>query len=236
MVHANGYEYCPYEAIQVINNNANHWILLSTLGGELAIFDSLNMKPTSAVITQITQLFSPDNTTPLYHQYKCFQQHGGTDCGIFATAYAVDLLEGSKPYQFIYDQSKMRQHLIDCFEAGKITLFPKYVKTNDQPLPESNSSTSEWVLPRRSQRIQNNKPSTTFQTPIKNRFEPKTEKPEKNTAIETKQSSKQIHQITPIVHNTSGNRLSSTKLSILSKGLNFCPSTKDINTEQYCRK
>ena len=118
-------------------------ILLSSLGGELAIFDSLNMKPTSAVITQITQLFSPDNTAPLYHQYKCIQQHGGTNCGIFAIAYAVDLLEGSKPYQFIYDQSKMRQHLIDCFEAGKITLFPKYVKTNDQPLPESNSSTSE---------------------------------------------------------------------------------------------
>ena len=85
------------------------------------------MKPTSAVITQITQLFSPDNTAPLYHQYKCIQQHGGTNCGIFAIAYAVDLLEGSKPYQFIYDQSKMRQHLIDCFEAGKITSFPKYV-------------------------------------------------------------------------------------------------------------
>ena len=43
---ASGFEYCPYETIQIIHSNTQHWILLSSFNREVKIFDSLNTHPT----------------------------------------------------------------------------------------------------------------------------------------------------------------------------------------------
>lgn len=63
---ATGFEYCPFETIQIVHNNAYHWILLSSFNGQVKIFDSLNTTPTNDTLKQIKQLFSTDDTLPQF--------------------------------------------------------------------------------------------------------------------------------------------------------------------------
>ena len=68
---------------------------------------------------------------PNFEQIKWYEQVGSTDCGgLFAIAYAADILNGNNIYDLIYNQTKMREHLIACFEQRKITTFPLCEKRN----------------------------------------------------------------------------------------------------------
>ena len=49
------------------------------------------------------------------------QQAGSNDCGVHAIA-AVEI--GQDPSLLKYHQAVMRHHLIECFNAKKIELFP----------------------------------------------------------------------------------------------------------------
>ena len=62
---------------------------------------------------------------PNFEQIRCYKQVGSTDCGLFAIASAVDILNGNNVYDLIYHQTKMREHLI---EQRKLTTFPLYEK------------------------------------------------------------------------------------------------------------
>ena len=79
LYHSTGFEYCPFETLQIVNNEAHHWVLISSLKGKITIYDSLNKPPTNSLIKQLTQLFSPDASTPPFEQIKCAKQHGSTD-------------------------------------------------------------------------------------------------------------------------------------------------------------
>ena len=51
------------------------------------------------------------------------KQDGTTDCGLFAIATCVSLANGGIiPKKF--DQSKMREHLVECFENFNLIPFP----------------------------------------------------------------------------------------------------------------
>ena len=155
-VNTTGFDYCPYETIQIIHTGSHHWILLSSFSGRIKIYDSLNSIPTQETIKQMTQLFSPDDSIPTYKQVTCHKQCGVKDCGLFTLAYGIDLLLGNDPSTIIYDQSKMRPHLINCFEKEEITSFPKYkqnISPSIQPINNSTDKNSEWKQPRRSVRI-----------------------------------------------------------------------------------
>ncbi len=52
------------------------------------------------------------------------QQRGTADCGMFAVAFAISLCTGSDPVTLTFEQMKMRDHLLQCFEKRKITPFP----------------------------------------------------------------------------------------------------------------
>ena len=111
------------------------------------------MRPTDILLKQITELFSPDEAMPPYKQHACHKQLGSTDCGAFAIAYVVDVLLGNEPEKIRYDQSKMREHLVNCFESGKLTPFPKY-RTEDKIVsPTSDNKTGNpeksWSTPKR---------------------------------------------------------------------------------------
>ena len=49
---------------------------------------------------------------------------------LFPIAYAVDILNGNSVYDVSYDQTKMTERLIACFEHRKIITFPLYEKRN----------------------------------------------------------------------------------------------------------
>ena len=51
-------------------------------------------------------------------------QAGTCDCGLYAIAYATTIANGDDPCHIVYDQSKMRRHLFQCFLEGKLTPFP----------------------------------------------------------------------------------------------------------------
>ena len=71
------------------------------------------------------------------------RQQGGSDCGLFAIAYAVDLAMGTDPATITYDQRAMRRHLMRSLEQGAITQFPRgTVETVEQVLRQAGDAAS----------------------------------------------------------------------------------------------
>ena len=65
------------------------------------------------------------------------QQHNGvSDCGLFAIAFAVHLALGDDAVRLNFNQSKMRQHVLKCFQSKTMMPFPQ-TKANLGPLPIS---------------------------------------------------------------------------------------------------
>ncbi len=60
-------------------------------------------------------IFDILNITPQPNSY---------DCGVIAIANATELLFGNNPEKCVWDVSKMREHLIQCFQQQKINRFP----------------------------------------------------------------------------------------------------------------
>jgi len=53
-------------------------------------------------------------------------QTNSSDCGVYAAAYAAELMSGNPPgLQASFDVSKMRQHLEACLFEGEICPFPR---------------------------------------------------------------------------------------------------------------
>ena len=140
---------------------------------KIAIY-SPNLQPTDFLLNQIRQIFSCDNSVPNFEQIKCYEQVRSTDCGLFAIAYVKGILNGNNVYDLIYDQTKMREHLIACFEQRKITIFPIYKKRNAEKLVIYKETSSPWNKPRRSARFKS-KTTQNFTNKIKlsNLFETK---------------------------------------------------------------
>ena len=158
-----GFEYCPYETLQIINTGSFHWILLSSFNGKVKLYDSLNTELTPETVNQMNQLFSPNDSTPPHKRVLCHKQAGSSDCGLVAIAYAIDLLHGDNPKNIIYDQSKMRDHFLKNLEEGKITPFPKYnnnVPYRTHESPDFGTQLSPWKQPRRSARLKAKKANT----------------------------------------------------------------------------
>ena len=255
LVHATGFDYCPMETVQIVHNGAHHWLLLSSVKGVISIYDSMNSQPTELVVKQMKQLFSPDNGTLNYVQRKCHKQIGGNDCGLFAIAYAIDILTGNDPDKIRYDQTRMRHHLIACFKSGKVTPFPKY-RTNEEHGRNSKcvaTTQADWITPTSHRyNLRSSQRSSTAsmgrkEIPLKNRFSllspnSRSSEPIKDIKINDKNNNANKYQISQVVHNLSQYRLSSEEMALLEKGLNFSPSAKEINKEEllddvfsYCR-
>ena len=243
-----GYSYCPSETVQITHTGAHHWVLLSSMYSKTAIYDSLNLQPTDFLLNQIWQLFSCDNSMPNFEQIKCYEQVGSTDCGLFAIAYAADILNGNNIYDLIYAQTKMREHLIACFEQRKITTFPLYEKRNTEKVVTYKKTSSPWNKLRGSARLRS-KATQNFTHKIKlsNRFETKEadlQKKDLNKSIEvTSKAVGNKMKTTDTICNISSTKLSESEISLLNKELNFCPSTKEPNKEQllddlyfFCQK
>lgn len=55
----------------------------------------------------------------------CQKQYDTDDCGLFAIATATSLLESHSKKIIPFQQSKMRSHLLVCFENLLMTPFPQ---------------------------------------------------------------------------------------------------------------
>ena len=52
------------------------------------------------------------------------QQKKASDCGVFAIAYATSLVYEEAPETVMYDNTKMRPHLLKCLQCRVLKPFP----------------------------------------------------------------------------------------------------------------
>ena len=109
------------EFVQILNLSNNHWITISTIGcetGSVNVFDSLNMFLSLAVKRLIADILMSSNKEIMINYVNVQQQSGGSDCGLFAIAFATCLCESQNPSLVYFCQKQMCSHLMSCFEIG----------------------------------------------------------------------------------------------------------------------
>lgn len=132
------------EFVQIVNTGV-HWICLSTIGcptGFVKVYDSLGSRPSATAILTASQMLFHDGKEITVSNQKVQQQNGGSDCGLFAIAFATTLCFGCDPVDWKYDQPLLREHYIKCLESLKMTPFP----TTDKRVPML-QSTSKAIVP-----------------------------------------------------------------------------------------
>ena len=170
---------------------------------------------------------------PQYQLSPCHKQVGATDCGVFAIVHSIDVLFGNNPSEIVHEQSKLRQHLVDCFEKGILTTFPKYkcnVKYNDTTTRRSISSEDQYksLIPRLSACLKKQLVNTN-PTEMKNKFSslinnsPTTVNAIRNLNDSKKPSRTTKHFHDSVIFNISGKQLSPSEKSVLEKGFEFLP-------------
>ena len=63
-------------------------------------------------------------------KFHVIRQVGGTDCGLLANAFAVALSFGLNLAKLIFEQHKMRAHLISCILQDQFANFTFKINTN----------------------------------------------------------------------------------------------------------
>ena len=113
--------------IQIINIG-NHWVCVSNIGcpgGVVDVYDSSPHHSNNPILCdQVARMLEDPSRLFTIRHPKVQFQIGDADCGLFAIAFATALCSRVDPSQLSFDQFKMRQHLVDCFNNGKITPFP----------------------------------------------------------------------------------------------------------------
>ncbi len=100
---------------------------ISTVGTqnpEVQMYDSVYSCCPTSCKAQFASLLATQHTAIEIKHMDVQMQSGGYDCGLFAIAYATALVLGKQPGNFLFDQEKIRPHLLNCFEDGHITMFP----------------------------------------------------------------------------------------------------------------
>ena len=114
--------------LQLIHNGKDYWVLTRSTNGQIQIFDSLR-KSKQNVFTQraiqcIYALYK-SNGEIIADLMNVQRQKDDFSCGVFAIAYAADILSGISPVNSVYDVKELRPHLIKCLENEKLMPFPK---------------------------------------------------------------------------------------------------------------
>ena len=74
-------------------------------------------------MTLLTKLVKSKNKYFTAQITNTIKQSGSSDCGVFAADYATSLAFGHNPCAFVYDQCRMREHLLRCLQQKKMEPF-----------------------------------------------------------------------------------------------------------------
>ncbi len=126
--------------LQIIHNGMDHWVLAARGfffddNNDLAsleerptvyIFDSLqHMKANPLVVACCASLlYTKEKELQISFMYNQ-RQNNGYDCGVFAIAFAMALIEGNNPCHMTFDTRQLRKHLKNCLKSGEMTSFPQ---------------------------------------------------------------------------------------------------------------
>ena len=108
----------------------HHWL---TVG---CIDDSMlsGCRLTRSVELQIASIFAPvtQDKTLVATLVPVQQQVGAVDCGLFAAPFALHAAKGDNLRKLHFYQSRIRSHLIHCFEKQKLEGFPLQTSSGEE--------------------------------------------------------------------------------------------------------
>ena len=67
----------------------------------------------------------PFEVSPLSKPFPS-ANYDGSDCGVFAVAFATYLVYGTNPQDLMFHIPQMRPHLLECLKVGEMRLFPHF--------------------------------------------------------------------------------------------------------------
>ena len=124
-----GFSIAMGDFVQVLHVSNSHWLTVANIGypkGHVNVYDSI---PSGDIPgrtkMQIAAILCTEEQNITVHFPVVQSQKGGSDCGLFALAFAATLCVGENPAQVNYIQHKLRNHLFDCLENRTIRNFPQ---------------------------------------------------------------------------------------------------------------
>ena len=115
------------EFVQIVNVNRNHWILISTVNcppSTVDVYDSMHLSLSMRLKKLVADLLQAPSKEITIRYRDVQWQSGGSDCGIFAVAFATSICNGIDPVTVTFTQSRMRSHLVLCIEKKFLSMFP----------------------------------------------------------------------------------------------------------------
>lgn len=116
------------EHIQLMHDGGSHWLMSFSSNDRVQICDSLYTNLTHVTKKCLKALYKSQvekNGKLSVTIVPVQKQSDGCNCGLFAIAFATDILHGLCPIDSYFDVSMMRNHLIQCLETEELTVFPK---------------------------------------------------------------------------------------------------------------
>ena len=115
------------EHIQIMHDGTNHWLLtFCSNDGRVQVCDSLRHSLSRVTKRCIKALYKPctGENGKIAVTFLPVQYQNDGHCGLYAIAFAADILDGLSPMESYFDVTQMRSHLINCLENEKLTSFP----------------------------------------------------------------------------------------------------------------
>lgn len=120
-----------HAAVQILYTGSVHWVATAYTDGIVYLCDSLrDPRPKhdlrSSVEIQLAMIYrnAIKDKELAVTSLSVQQQRRGSDCGLFAIAFAYHMARGDDVTKIQFNQSQMRQHLLKCFEDQKLSPFP----------------------------------------------------------------------------------------------------------------
>ena len=116
----------------------SHWlcIVVNTATCVVEVMDSASSKLNEITMLQIAKIVNTKKPSFKIVVLPVQQQQGSSDCGLFAISFTTAFCNGSnvKSLTISFNQTKMRSHLLKCFQKRKIEPFPLYPQNFVKPV------------------------------------------------------------------------------------------------------
>lgn len=115
------------QALQIVHSRGNNWIAALTVNindGTVHVYDSVCDTLDEDTKSIISAMF---HSTQFHHAKLVVptqKQKGGRDCGLFSIANITAIAFNLDPTTITFDQTIMREHLVQCMEKHALMPFP----------------------------------------------------------------------------------------------------------------
>ena len=114
--------------VQIHNIDDIHWVVSACFPGSDVVYvvDTLRSELSSSLEQQLCKIHHTSKASLQVETAKVqLQRKHRNNCGLFAIAFATEFYYSREFKLCVFDESKLRQHLLSCYENGKLTPFPK---------------------------------------------------------------------------------------------------------------